>query len=73
MSEFESGVKGYVHGVAVVNVFFPIDMQGKKHKNCFQCQFFSRNNGVCQLTKDVVAFPQHYIGANCPLEFKEEI
>lgn len=72
MNEFESGVKGFVHGYAVVEMFFPIDLQGKKHVNCNQCKFFSRNNGMCQLNKEMVAFPQHYRGANCPLEITEE-
>ena len=68
MSKFESGVKSYIDGTATVTIHFPVDMQGKAHINCYQCKLFSRNNGVCQLTKEVSEYPSMYVGSNCPLD-----
>jgi hypothetical protein len=67
---FESGVLSYIHGVAYVDNFFPVDKRGVADINCYQCRFFSRNNGICQLTKEIVPYPQKYVGAKCPLEFE---
>ena len=67
MSEFSSGVKGYIKGYAIVEVSFPVDWKDREYINCYQCKFFSRNNGICQLTKEVSEFPQSYVGSNCPL------
>lgn len=72
MANFDSGVAGYVKGYAVVEVNFPVDRKGNADISCWQCPFFSRNNGICQLNKAVVAWPQRYVGQNCPLEIKEE-
>lgn len=72
MPNFESGVKRYITGYAVVEVHFPVDFKDNADINCYQCRFFSRNNGICQLNKEVVAYPQKYVGANCPLMIKEE-
>ncbi len=66
--KFESGVKSYIDGTATVTIHFPVDMQGKAHINCYQCKLFSRNNGVCQLTKEICEFPDKYIGSQCPLD-----
>ncbi len=71
MPNFESGVKSYVIGIATVRVNFPVDFKDNADVCCYQCHFFSRNNGVCQLNKEVVAYPQKYVGANCPLEIGE--
>lgn len=68
MSKFESGVKSYIDGTATVTIHFPVDMQGKAHINCYQCKLFSRNNGICQLTKEVSEYPSQYVGSNCPLD-----
>lgn len=68
MADFESGVKEYVKAYAVLTVFFPVDFKGNADISCYQCKFFSRNNGICQLTKEVSAYPQKYVGDNCPLE-----
>lgn len=68
---FESGVLSYIHGVAYVDNFFPVDKRGVADINCYQCRFFSRNNGICQLTKEIVSYPQKYVGAKCPLEFED--
>lgn len=72
MATFENGVSGYITGYAVVSVHFPVSLKGNADISCYQCQFFSRNNGICQLNKAVVAYPQKYVGQNCPLEIKEE-
>ena len=72
MANFDSGVKGYIKGYAVVEVHFPVDWKDKSDISCFQCKFYSRNNGVCQLTKEVSEYPQNFVGSNCPLEIQEQ-
>lgn len=68
MADFESGVKSYIKAYALVKVSFPVDFSGRSEINCYQCKFFSRNNGICQLTKEITEFPQKYVGENCPLQ-----
>lgn len=72
MANFESGVADYVRTYAVVEVNFPVDFRGNADISCMQCKFFSRNNGICQLTKSIVAYPNKYVGQDCPLIKKEE-
>lgn len=72
MANFESGVASYVIARAVVEVGFPVDFRGNADINCYQCKFFSRNTGICQLTKEIVEYPTKYIGAACPLQLVEE-
>lgn len=72
MANFESGVSDYIKTQATVNVFFPVDHKGRSSINCFQCKFFSRNNGICQLTKEISEYPQAYVGSACPLKIMEE-
>ena len=72
MANFESGVSGYVTGECTVRVHFPIDLKGNADISCHQCKFFSRNNGVCQLSKEVSEYPTRFIGSNCPLSFDGE-
>lgn len=72
MANFDSGVARYVIGRATVEVGFPVDFRGNEDINCYQCKFFSRNSGVCQLTKEIVEYPQKYVGTACPLERVEE-
>lgn len=72
MANFDSGVAGYIIGRAIVEVGFPVDFKGNADINCYQCKFFSRNTGVCQLTKEIVEYPQRYVGKSCPLERVEE-
>ncbi len=67
MPNFESGVAKYVKATATVTVNFPVDFRGQADISCFQCPYFSRNNGACQLTKEITAYPQKYVGVNCPL------
>ena len=73
MLDFESGVKSYVTGECTVKVHFPIDWKDNAYVCCQQCKFFSRNTGICQLTKEISEFPAKYIGRNCPLKFRGEI
>ena len=74
MALFDSGVKGYVRAKATVKVSFPVDWKDNADICCYQCDFFNRNNGVCQLTKKVSEYPHKHIGSHCPLEeFIEEV
>ena len=72
MANFDSGVKEYIKAYAIVQVNFPVDYRGNADISCYQCGFFSRNTGVCQLTKEITEYPQKYVGHNCPLETIEE-
>lgn len=71
MANFESGVKSYIYATATVEVTFPVDNKGRADITCYQCRFFSRQNGVCQLTKQISEFPQQYVGSHCPLRIEE--
>lgn len=70
MADFASGVKSFIEAECLVTVKFPVDWKDNPDVSCYQCKFFSRNNGICQLTKEVSEYPQKYIGSNCPLNFK---
>ena len=72
MADFSSGVKRYIKAVAVIEVSFPVDFKDSMDVNCHQCKFFSRQSGICQLTKEISEYPQRYIGSHCPLEFIDE-
>jgi len=72
LANFESGVADYIRTYAVVEVNFPVDFRGNADISCMQCKFFSRNNGICQLTKSIVAYPNKFTGQDCPLIKKEE-
>jgi hypothetical protein len=73
MANFDSGVKAYIIGEVTVQVHFPVDWKDNPDVSCYQCNFFSRNNGICQLTKEVSEYPQKYISSKCPLTFSGEI
>ena len=73
MADFSSGVKAYITGECVVKIHFPVDFKDNADVNCYQCNMFSRNNGICQLTKEVSEYPTKYIGSRCPLNFDGEI
>ena len=73
MAEFSSGVKAYITGECVVKIHFPVDFKDNADVNCYQCKMFSRNNGICQLTKEVSEYPTKYRGSRCPLVFDGEI
>ena len=67
MANFDSGVAGYVKGVATVEVFFPIDFRGNTEIACKHCPYLSSNERMCQLNKQPVAYPNKYVGDKCPL------
>lgn len=69
MANFDSGVKAYIYGECTVTVSFPIDWKDNAEVNCYQCKMFSRNTGICQLTKEISEYPTKYIGSHCPLKF----
>lgn len=72
MPNFESGVASYIKGYAVVEVNFPVDNKGRADISCCQCPYFSRNYRQCKLNGSMIAFPEKYVGQECPLEIKEE-
>lgn len=71
MEKFESGVKDFIRGTAVITVNFPIDWSGREFVNCLQCPYLSSNERTCQLNKRPVQFPQRYIGYDCPLTIEK--
>lgn len=71
MPVFDTGVTAYVKAYAVVEVNFPVDAKGNADIACVRCPYLSGNNRVCQLNKKPVAYPERFIGADCPLERKE--
>ncbi len=73
LSNFDSGVKSYITGECVVKIHFPVDFKDNADVCCYQCKMFSRNTGLCQLTKEISEYPTKYIGSNCPLNFDGEI
>lgn len=72
MPNFDSGVSGYVRASCVIEVGFPIDWNGKSDIRCEQCPYFGRTSRTCQLNKKPVAYPEKYVGQDCPLEVEEE-
>lgn len=64
---FESGVTAYVHGVALVEIYFPIDSKGTEYCCCEQCFYFREASRSCALNHETIAFPSRYVGDNCPL------
>jgi hypothetical protein len=69
---FESGVSGYVWGVATVKNPFPKDMRGIAEICCSQCFYFRRTAPICNLNGEICAFPNKYVGANCPFNYESE-
>ena len=68
MANFDTGVKAYIYGECTIKVSFPIDWKDHAEVNCYQCKMFSRNTGICQLTKEIGEYPTKYIGSHCPLK-----
>ena len=73
MANFDDGVKGYIVGECTIKVHFPVDWKDNVDVNCYQCKFFSRNNGICQITKEISEYPTKYIWSQCPMNFDGEI
>lgn len=68
---FENGVKSYIVGTYTVKVHFPVDFKYNADISCYQCKYFSRNTGICQLTKQISEYPLKYVGSSCPLVLEE--
>ncbi len=68
MTKFETGISGYVRATYTAEVYFPIDERGNAQINCMQCYYFNTNTNRCRLNGEVCAFPNKYVGGNCPLE-----
>ena len=66
-AKFESGVPKYVHGVALAEVYFPIDERGNAYCCCEQCRYYRENSRTCAQNKEVCNFPSKYVGTNCPM------
>lgn len=68
MANFDSGVSGYVKTAVTVYVNFPIDMRGRAAIACIHCPYLSNNQRICQLNKEIVNYPEKFVGDKCPLE-----
>lgn len=64
---FESGIGSYVHAMARVNMYFPVDHKGNAYCCCEQCDFYRTNSRSCALTNSPCTFPSKYVGGECPL------
>lgn len=71
MPDFTSGVSDFVLGTCTVTNFFPIDMRGNADVSCKQCRFYRSSYRKCALNDELIAYPEKYIGQNCPLDIKE--
>ncbi len=68
MADFSDGIKEYIEAAAVITNTFPVDYRGNADISCYQCKYFSRNSGSCQITKEITAYPQRFIGKSCPFK-----
>lgn len=68
---FETGVGGYVWGKTEISVPFPVTRKGEPDVCCDHCRYLSRTGKYCQLNKEIVYWPEKYIGDQCPLVFDE--
>ncbi len=68
----DTGVSGYVHARASVDVYFPIDRKGNAVVCCTQCDQYVSSTRRCGLTHKVCEFPEKYVSGYCPLEIVEE-
>lgn len=64
---FENGISRYVHAVAKVDVYFPVDSRGNSHICCEQCFYYRESSHSCALNHEVCAFPSRYVGGMCQL------
>lgn len=64
---FESGISDYVHAVAKIDVYFPVDSRGNSHICCEQCFYYRESSHSCALNHEVCSFPSKYVGGMCPL------
>lgn len=73
MADFSSGVKSFVIGTTTVQNYFPVDLKGNAEISCKQCRFYRISSRKCGLNEELIAYPDRYIGSNCPLEFEGKI
>ena len=73
MPNFDSGVSGFLVGTCLVEVNFPVDSKGRADVCCNQCPYYGRSSKTCQLNKQVIHYPEKFIGINCPLNIEGEI
>lgn len=67
MANFEHGVARYIRARVVVEAYFPVDYKGKEEVACKHCPFFVRATQKCGLNQQVVNYPEHFVGVDCPL------
>lgn len=67
MAFFESGVSSYVHAIAKVDVYFPVDHRENSHICCEECFFYRESSRSCSLNHESCTFPSKYVGGACPL------
>ena len=67
MSDFSSGVKGYIKARAIVEVSFPIDFRDNPSIACVHCKFYRSSLRKCGLNDEIVNYPDKYVGHECPL------
>lgn len=72
MANFDSGVKSYIYGKAIIHVGFPVDFKGNADISCNQCEYYRRSYKTCGLNGKVCEYPQNYVGSHCPLEIIQE-
>ena len=72
MPDFDSGVKSYIKTRAVVEVNFPVSFHDIAYIACKVCPFLTHSTNMCQLTKDIVAYPDKFVGDKCPLQLIKE-
>ena len=71
MANFDSGVSRYIKTKAGVFQAFPVDWRGSVEIACKHCNYFDRAKQRCNLTLQVVNYPEKYVGECCPLEIEE--
>jgi len=71
VSALESGVKNYIKAKATVTVNFPVDFRDNAVVACKLCPYLTHSTNMCQLTKELVPFPDKYVGGCCPLELAD--
>ncbi len=71
VKNFESGVSKYIVGKAVIRTGFPVsDKTGRAFIACQYCKMYCMKK--CIITGEIIAFPDEYVGNECPLEIESE-
>ena len=64
---FESGVKAYRLGVALVENPFPVDERDVAHECCEECFFYREASKTCGLNHKPCMSPSKFVGEWCPM------